>query len=200
MDVYEIYGYGNRKFGCFVTFATIDPCLCVIPSVRSDVYQFNVAFEKEVTDLPNDFDNRFPNLETFNASSCSIKSISNENFERMTNLKYLYLDNNQIEAIAGDTFVGLSALVMIHLRKQIILVKNVFDFHLFCFGTISENNHIRFIDIEAFHPIKNLAQVLLKQNECIKRNFCGKRQVKIIADEIGKLCNGTLTSTEAAAS
>lgn len=104
-------------YTCFVTFATIDPCKCVIPIKKYDVGAFNVAFQAKVTALPNDFDNRFPNLEKYNASSCSIKSISNENFEEMTNLKYLYLDNNRIETIAGETFTDLDALLIIHLRK-----------------------------------------------------------------------------------
>lgn len=119
MEEYR-YGYGSRS-RCYVSFATIDPCLCVVPIAKTDVYQFNVAFQKKVTALPVDFDNRFPNLELYNASSCSIQSISKENFEDMKNLQYLYLDNNQIETIARDTFSSVTSSIMIHLRKKIFV-------------------------------------------------------------------------------
>lgn len=110
---------GEYKHICFVSFATIDPCHCVIPDNRSDVVQFNAAFQEEVTALPYDFDSRFPYLEVYNASYCSVQSISKENFDDMRRLKKLYLDNNQIETIAADTFSGLSAIIMIHLRKKL---------------------------------------------------------------------------------
>lgn len=110
-------GRYDCKYICFVSFATIDPCHCVVPERRGDVIQFNVAFQEKVISLPIDFDDRFPALQVYNASTCSIKSISNENFEDMRFLEKLYLDNNQIETIEADTFSGLSALVMVHLRK-----------------------------------------------------------------------------------
>lgn len=121
MDAYEHVNHAWR-YSCFVSFATIDPCNCVIPSTRSDVYIFNVAFQEKVKKLPNDFDNRFPNLSIYNASHCSIQSISNENFDEMIKLQYLYLDNNQIEVIPKDTFSVLGSLIMLHLRKKLIFV------------------------------------------------------------------------------
>lgn len=67
--------------------------------------------------LPIKIDKKFPNLEKYFASSCSIKSISRVNFRNLQKLVQLSLSNNKITTIDDDTFDDLAALEELNLGE-----------------------------------------------------------------------------------
>lgn len=73
---------------------------------------------KKIKFLTIDVVKSFPNLKTYEATSCSIKTISNRNFEGLNKLSRLWLSYNQIERIASNTFDGLIALIYVGLGMR----------------------------------------------------------------------------------
>lgn len=73
---------------------------------------------KKIFYLPKNSYQNFPNLMQYSAWSCSIKSISKDNFKNLSKLKMLYLNLNQIERINSDTFVDLPSLEQVFLRNN----------------------------------------------------------------------------------
>lgn len=76
---------------------------------------------KNVSFLPVYVNEAFPDLVTFFASSCSIKTISKENFRNLSKLKVLCLNNNQIEIIQNDVFKDLTSLERLTLGEHNLL-------------------------------------------------------------------------------
>jgi Leucine-rich repeat (LRR) protein len=75
-------------------------------------------FNKKVFYLPEKVHEVYPNLEIYNAGSCSIVSIFKRNFKNLTNLKELYLEYNNIEKISSDVFKNLPSLEGLFLGKE----------------------------------------------------------------------------------
>lgn len=73
---------------------------------------FGLDFEsnKKISFLPVNVHKDFPNLVGINASDCSIKSISKDNFRDLRELKFLYLFDNEIETVSPDAFEDLISL------------------------------------------------------------------------------------------
>jgi Leucine-rich repeat (LRR) protein len=61
----------------------------------------------------------FPNLVAYSADRCSIKSFTKKNFARLTKLKELDLDRNQIETVNCKAFEDLVSLEHLFLSKKI---------------------------------------------------------------------------------
>lgn len=72
--------------------------------------------------LPDNVAGSFPNLEIYDARSCSLKKIKKINFDGLFKLKDLSLGENEIEKIASDTFKGLVNLEIIGLGRKIQLL------------------------------------------------------------------------------
>lgn len=71
-----------------------------------------------VSYLPVNIAEIFPNLVGYGAGNCSIKSISKANFQGLTSLKELLLFENFIETIPNNIFDGLTSLEFINLGKS----------------------------------------------------------------------------------
>jgi Leucine-rich repeat (LRR) protein len=71
----------------------------------------------KISYLPVKINEAFPNLLGYSAGNCSIKTISKENFEGLSNLRELLLFENFIKKIPGDTFEDLVALEFVNLGK-----------------------------------------------------------------------------------
>lgn len=72
---------------------------------------------KNISVLPVDVAISFPALKLYAAFDCSINTIGKINFKGLGKLKHLYLHQNQIEAIASDTFEDLFSLETLFLSK-----------------------------------------------------------------------------------
>lgn len=88
------------------------------PESDESVLALNFYQNEKVLFLPIGVDEKFPNLEDYDASFCSITAIKKKNFEKLKNLKRLYLGNNQIEKVRSDTFQDLISLEILHLSKK----------------------------------------------------------------------------------
>lgn len=72
---------------------------------------------KKVEYLPENTAEKFPNLKILHAQGCSIKSVSRQNFKNLKTMRYLVLQNNEIQKIESDTFLDLVALEKLYLGK-----------------------------------------------------------------------------------
>lgn len=82
--------------------------------------------------LPIQVNERFPNLELYNAENCAVAEVSKENFKDLILMETLNLAGNVIEEVKSDTFEDLFGLDSINLGKFFLLeVKNEFE-TVFC--------------------------------------------------------------------
>jgi hypothetical protein len=70
----------------------------------------NFWYNTKIKFLPVRVAETFPSLTAYMAAGCSLKKISKENFRNMDRLKLLWLQNNQITIINGNTFEDLHEL------------------------------------------------------------------------------------------
>lgn len=61
----------------------------------------------------------------YNAESCSVKSLSHDNFEKLGRLKVLLLNDNEIEKLDSFVFADLVSLEWLVLRKQMLLLREI---------------------------------------------------------------------------
>lgn len=90
----------------------------------------NIGNNKKIRLLPI-LNLQYSDLVAYDAHNCSLTSISKSNFNNMWKLKYLALQDNHLEKIATDTFVGLSALEVLDMSKTILTTFYVFYFFFF---------------------------------------------------------------------
>lgn len=102
---------------------TIDSEGFVISPADSSVLAMTFFHNKEISFLPIKVYKTFPNLEVYNAESCSLTSVSELNFKKLRKLKFLSLMDNQIERIKSDTFEDLALL------ETLWLGRIIFTFH-----------------------------------------------------------------------
>lgn len=68
--------------------------------------------------MPTNLSLSFPDLIGISADFCSIKMVFKENFKNLNKLKELWLSNNQIEKVMGNTFEDLTSLEWLYLREE----------------------------------------------------------------------------------
>lgn len=101
---------------CIVTRKTKFLSVIVyITPTDSSILALDLSFNKELTNLPIDIHNTFPEILAYKASHCSIETISKMNFYNMLQLTELRLNDNQIEKIDSDTFEDLVSLKYLYL-------------------------------------------------------------------------------------
>lgn len=89
--------------------------------VRTDIKGFSVEGQKDITQLPINIGRRFPDLEVYDAGSCSIKKISKSNFAYLIYLRKLWLGFNEITEIPDDVFEDLVSLDYLAIGKRLFL-------------------------------------------------------------------------------
>lgn len=82
---------------------------------------------KNISYLPIDVAERFPNLQGYQAGFCGIKELTRRNFKGLSKLRGLWLSYNQIERFLSETFVDLIGLEYLYLGD------NEFKFKFFLF-------------------------------------------------------------------
>lgn len=92
----------------------------VVTSPQVDEVITGVSFwhNRKVQFLPLNVGKTYPNLIGYMPEACSLTSISRVHFQNMTNLRALWLNENQIEQINGDTFSDLPKLEWIRLGRK----------------------------------------------------------------------------------
>lgn len=106
---------------------TIDSRGFLISSAKDrGMQQMFIGFKKKVFYLPENIDEKYPDIVHIWAQSSSIKSISNGVFDNLIALKELKLYNNQIEEIEGETFKNLKSLVELDLSKFTLHNETIF--------------------------------------------------------------------------
>lgn len=82
-----------------------------------DMKLLHIGNNKNVFFLPENVDEKYPNLEAIRAMGCSIKSIPKGVCGNLVLLKRLQLRNNQIEEIEIETFRNLKSLEELNLGE-----------------------------------------------------------------------------------
>lgn len=108
----EKIDYKDELKTCFLNgITTIDSRGFFISSANDHgMQQLSMVDNKKVFFLPDNIDEKLPNLLKIDAHSCSIKSISNGVFDNLAKLKELFLHYNQISEIESETFKDLISL------------------------------------------------------------------------------------------
>jgi Leucine rich repeat len=103
-----------------MTIATrIDRKETIISTRDDSVEALTFERNKQIFVLPENVNKAFSNLWAYDASFCSVQEICHNNFDGLTNLHYLKLDENQIEKIFSDTFEDLKMLEFLSLSMSI---------------------------------------------------------------------------------
>lgn len=82
----------------------------ITSSEDETIEQLYIKSNKNIFYLPENIHEKFPNIESIIASSCSIKSISKEVFKNLTHLKRFDANLNQITEIESYLFEDLISL------------------------------------------------------------------------------------------
>lgn len=126
------------------TYRSLKTCRMPLCSINStgvtissqiDDHMTKIIFEynKKVFYLPEKVHEVYPNLEIYSAGSCSIVAISKNNFEKLTKLKELNLEFNNIERIPDDVFTDLFSLEGIFLGEKTLWIMSYSALKTFMF-------------------------------------------------------------------
>jgi Leucine rich repeat len=109
---------GSQKT-CFLNETTVITAqgFTIASKIDEIVGGLDFSGNKNISKLPENVHENFPNLQIYSANSCSITSVSILNFKNLRNLKQLDLQNNQIEEISSSTFNDLQSLRWLFLSK-----------------------------------------------------------------------------------
>lgn len=144
---------------------------------------FNSWNNSKIEYLPEDICDVFPNLIVLSAGSCSIKSVSKDNFRNLNRLRYVHLYRNEIERIDNDVFDDNLELQEILLCK-ICWRTNVKEAH----KIFADNNKIKSLSGKAFWHLAKLTKVLLANNLCIDEDFQTIRKINEMPVTISEEC------------
>jgi hypothetical protein len=89
--------------------------------LESEIYNTSVLSfygNMRISYLPNTISKAFSKLEFYDASYCSIKALSKNNFLGLNMVSYLGLKRNKIQEIYSDTFEDLKYLKKLELGKN----------------------------------------------------------------------------------
>lgn len=140
---------------------------------------------KNISFLPVNVAEVFPDLEGYSADDCSIKIVSKIYFQNLSKLTTLGLSNNLIERIPTNTFEDLTSVEIITLRKNVIhLLQESFQVLFF-----PEGNNINFLNSAAFDGLEKLQNVYLRENSCIKHNYLGSTLLETMKGTLDQHCS-----------
>lgn len=103
----------------------------------------SIQLKREVEFLPKNISESFPRLIGISVSYCGLKTVTDNCFEGLKNLRYLCLDENYIEIIATEAFRDLTKL------KQLSL----------------NYNHLQKLNSSAFQNLRSLKELSLTGNK-----------------------------------
>lgn len=103
---------------------------------------FDISRNKQIQYIPKNLSEKFPSLLGVQINACSIKEVSESNFEGLFKLQEIDLKSNSIRTIASSAFKDNSKLE---------------------FLTLTENK-LTYISADLFEPLPNLKLLLLNNN------------------------------------
>lgn len=155
---------------CFLNGATVisEDSVTIADLENSGVQAVLFSFNQKIEYFPVNVYKKFPNLEVFLARRNTVKKISASNFQGLSNLKFLDLQENQIEIIPDDCFQGLIKVQKINLRNE--------SLHFSLNGFIlnfshTGSNKIKTVNGIAFVNLPQVVVINLRQNSCIGKVF-----------------------------
>lgn len=192
---YHWIDVGDRK-SCFMNETTeIDSNRFTIVAPRdSTIEGLYFHKNKRIFYLPVNVHQKFPELEVLTASYCSVKQISKNNFKNLKELKFLWLESNQIKTIPRDTFEDLQSLQKLELGmcnkliKNISLAENIYRFSCFLSSSQIANNQISLMSGETFKHVNSFARIYLGGNVCIDAKFDDPWEIAELANEVSARC------------
>lgn len=188
IKILEWRNFGNQKT-CFMTDTTSINVQGLKISAQADEMVCGLRFtdNEKVSFLPNNVHKKFPNLLGFDAFSCSIKSVSRENFKGLKRLEELWLGANRIEKIMNNTFLDLTSLKRLNLGKKGLLFV-LFSILFLKFSHVDKNK-IKFLNGATFNHLNRLEKVWLSENDCIDKNFEGQNEILRMLEDVTAKCS-----------
>lgn len=111
---------GDAKTCWMRTTTSINEPDVTISTKDESVHGLVLYYNKKIFHLPIQVDETFPNLLAYTAHDCgNIKQVSKKHFRGLTKLKFLSLEENQIELIMSETFDELTSLEVLRLGMKI---------------------------------------------------------------------------------
>lgn len=115
----------------------------VLAKESQSVKGFHFELNRKIEYLPVKVNKKFKNLIAYDGSYLALKGIKYQNFEKLEELQYLSLENNQITYISNDAFKDLTKLKYLYLYS----------------------NQLNYIDEEIFKNLNNLRNLNLDINQ-----------------------------------
>lgn len=128
LDVVEIacerFKFDHETENCIMGNKTVINATNFVIAELRDEGVGGISFDgnKQIEYLPYKIHQQLPNLFKYQASNCSIKQITKENFEKLNRLEKISLSSNQIQKINGNTFERLDKL-------WAVLLSEFFSYH-----------------------------------------------------------------------
>lgn len=113
----SITDLGGSQKTCFMKTNTSITTPDVKVSKNETIGGLDFYSNKNISYLPIKLYESFPNLTYLFAQSCSLATISKENFKQLYKLRWISLSQNKIERIPSDVFEDLQYLEWLYLRK-----------------------------------------------------------------------------------
>lgn len=107
--------FGINLKTCYVKSEQVNDNSC--SDLRTDIGAFSVEGQRGITELPPNVGERFPNLEIYDAGSCSITKLTKLNFAKLSKLRKLWLGFNQITEVPDGVFDDLGSLDFLAIGK-----------------------------------------------------------------------------------
>jgi Leucine rich repeat len=115
----HFWNYVGNELTCYMerTFV-IDKDNFTVATHNESISGYSLSLNQNVTFLPIEVSQAFPNLIVYAADRCSIKNLTKSNFKCLRKLTSLSLTFNQIEKINSVTFQDLTSLRYLVLSKK----------------------------------------------------------------------------------
>lgn len=155
----SLFDTSNDKFIDSVLMWPID-------SKTDQIKQFYVEHQNAVY-FPGNLHVNFPNLEAVHFWNSRMKFIESFDLRRLTKLKYLRLEDNDIEVLQSNIFVQNLQLLEIHLS----------------------NNKLKFVAAKILVPLTMLKRASFKNNICIDENADTTSGLKSLGRNLEEQCS-----------
>lgn len=125
-----------------------------------------VMKKHQVNNIPEDIGEKFPNLQKFTVTSCSVALINNKHFRDLSKLSILNLRKNEIAVIEPDAFKDLLNLDVLNLgHNKIRNLHPMLFISLINLKSLNlNNNFIEYLDVQIFYSLVELRSVSLSGN------------------------------------
>lgn len=137
---------------------------------------------------PETFEN-LNNLEELDLSDNEIEEFDESTFEKMKNLKILYLGNLKLNKVPVGIFENLRNLQNISLEGNQLqnIDRSIFKENPKVQNIWLNNNKIRTLNPKTFEGLKNLEYLDLRGNDCIDQYFA-ENSLQDLNSELGRKC------------